>query len=602
MKTLNLILFLLAFTFITQAQEETSTPALIQNVYARDIQSLNGYWSYLVDPLETGYYDYRRRPNPDGFFKDESVDNVNTYKEYDFDTAPVMPIPGDWNTHNSDLFLYEGTVWFRRVFNYKLTENKAFIYFGAVNYNAKIYLNGKKVGEHEGGYTPFNFDVTSLLVEGENKLIVKVDNKRRADAVPTNNFDWFNYGGINRDVLLVEVPNNHILTYKVQLKKGSLNQIEGDIQLANCKSPQKIKLEIPELKIKKEFTTDNSGYLKFEQPLNSKQLTLWSPESPKLYTVNIISGTDKVSDEIGFRSIETKGNQIVLNGKPVFLKGISIHEEAAYRNGRIFSADEGKILLNWAKEMGCNYVRLAHYPHNEQMVREAEKMGLMVWSEIPVYWTIHWENPSVYANALNQLNEMIERDKNRANVIIWSIANETPQSEPRDIFLSNLATHARATDNTRLISMAMERSDKSPTVLSIKDNLSEHVDIISFNQYVGWYDGINSKLDEVSWEIDYNKPIIISEFGGAGIYGLHGDVTDIWTEEYQAELYRKSFKMIDERMPALAGISPWVLKDFRSSRRLLPNVQDGFNRKGVVSDQGFKKQSYYILQDWFNKK
>ncbi len=582
------------------AQETKGLNPLLQNVYGRNVQILNGYWNYLVDPLETGYYDYRRRPSPFGFFKDVEVDNINTYKEYDFDTAPVMPIPGDWNTQNYELFQYEGTVWFRRVFNFKKNSDKrSYLYFGAANYHTIVYLNGKKVGEHEGGYTPFNFEVTDFLADGKNKLIVKVDNKRRADAVPTNNFDWFNYGGITRDVLLVEAPSTFIQTYKIQLKKGSSNTIQAEVKLNGDKPLQKIVIEIPELKIRREVTTDNNGLARFEHTVNSKILNLWTPQSPKLYSVNITSETDKVSDEIGFRTIETKGNKILLNGKPLFLKGVSIHEEAAYRNGRIFSADESRILLGWAKEMGCNFVRLAHYPHNEHMVREAEKMGLLVWSEIPVYWTIHWKNPDVYANALNQLSEMIERDQNRANVIIWSIANETPHGDDRDIFLSNLAKYTRAKDDTRLISMAMERSDKSPTVLSIKDNMSEFVDIISFNQYVGWYDGINEKLDQVRWEIDYNKPIIISEFGGEAVFGLRGDVSEIWTEEYQAELYAKTLKMIDERMPEISGISPWVLKDFRSSRRLLPNYQDGFNRKGVVSDKGDKKLSFFVLREWF---
>jgi beta-glucuronidase len=233
------------------------------------------------------------------------------------------------------------------------------------------------------------------------------------------------------------------------------------------------------------------------------------------------------------------------------------------------------------------------------MVREAEKMGIMVWSEIPVYWTIQWQDPKVYANALNQLSEMMERDKNRANVIIWSIANETPPSAPRDTFLSNLAIYAHKKDSTRLVSMAMERADKSSTVLSVKDNLSKYVDVISFNEYVGWYDGTNGKLDRVKWEIDYDKPLIISEFGGGAVFGNRGSVTDIWTEDYQADLYTKQLKMIDERMPKISGITPWILKDFRSSRRLLPGIQDGFNRKGIISDKGQKKKAFYILQKWY---
>ncbi|MDR0939271.1 MAG: beta-glucuronidase [Mediterranea sp.] len=591
------VLFISLLSF---AQTAKDARPLLQNVYGRAHSSLNGYWNYLVDPLETGYYDYRRRPTSDGFFKDHQVDNIKTYKEYDFDTSPVMPVPGDWNTFADNLFLYEGTLWFRRQFQYvPKAGTRVYLYFAGANYDTKVYLNGEKAGEHEGGYTPFNLDVTDLVKPGRNSLVVKVDDKRRADAVPTNNFDWFNYGGITRDVLLVELPQTFIQSYKVQLKKGSDNVLEMKAWMSGKQAGQKVEIEIPELKVKRSLVTDATGYASAEVKATPK---LWSPENPKLYAVKISSATDAVTDELGFRTIETRGREIWLNGKSIFLKGISIHEEAAFRNGRVFSAEEDLTLLSWAKELGCNYVRLAHYPHNEQMVRLAEKMGLLVWSEIPVYWTIHWEKDYVFENALNQLDEMIERDQNRANVFVWSIANETPHGDARDKFLSSLARHAREKDDTRLISMAMERNDKSKEVLSIRDNMSQYVDIVSVNQYVGWYDGLNEKIDRVRWEVDYDKPLMISEFGGGAVAGYHGEANQIWTEEYQAELYRKTLKMIDERMGYVAGISPWVLKDFRSSRRLLPNIQDGFNRKGVISDRGLRKQAFYVLRDWYSSR
>lgn len=582
------------------AQSNPNLDPLIQHVYGRKTILLNGSWNYLLDQLEVGYYNYRRTPDPNGFFKDPAVDNVTAYKEYDFDSAPAMAIPGDWNTWEDRFLYYEGTMWFKHKFLYnKKSDNRVFLYLGAVNYDAKVYLNGTKVGEHLGGYTPFNMEVTDRIKEGENFVVVKVDNKRTAEGVPTLNCDWFNFGGITRDVMLVEVPQTYISSYYVQLKKGSKDILAGYVKMNGTKASQKVSLEIPALKIKKELTTDAKGYASFE--IKAKP-TLWSTKNPYLYQVSLTAETDKVDDEIGFRTIETKGRQILLNGKPVFLKGISIHEEAPFRSGRICAEEENRTLLNWAKELGCNYVRLAHYPHNEKMVRLAEKMGLMVWSEIPVYWTIQWENEETYRNAHNQLMEMIERDQNRAAVIIWSIANETPHGDARDCFLSSLAKAAREKDDSRLLSMAMERSDKSPTVLSIQDKMSEYVDIISCNQYLGWYDGLNEKIDRVRWEVDYEKPLVFSEMGGAAVAGYHGDKTQIWTEEYQEELYRKSLKMIDERMSSVAGISPWILMDFRSPRRLLPQVQDGYNRKGLISNRGQKKKAFYILRDWYENK
>ena len=199
---------------------------------------------------------------------------------------------------------------------------------------------------------------------------------------------------------------------------------------------QAVTIEIPEAKIKQTVTTDANGYA----PISFKaRLNLWSPENPKLYEVKLATGADSVSDRIGFRSIETRGTDILLNGKPIFLRGISIHEEAPLaRRARLQRSGRAACCSAWAKELGCNFVRLAHYPHNEHMIQMADEMGMLVWSEIPVYWTILWENPETFENAETQLGEMITRDKNRASVILWSVANETPVSEPRNKFLKGL--------------------------------------------------------------------------------------------------------------------------------------------------------------------
>ena len=291
----------------------------------------------------------------------------------------------------------------------------------------------------------------------------------------------------------------------------------------------------------------------------------------------------------------------LLNGKEIFCRGVSIHEEMPYgMSGRAYSEEQARVLLGWAKEMGCNFVRLAHYPHNEAMVRAAEEMGLLVWSEIPVYWTIQWENPETYANAESQLVDMITRDKNRANVVIWSVANETPHSDARLKFLSSLISKAREMDPTRLVSAAMEKSVVEKDLLTVHDELAELVDLISFNQYVGWYDGNSEKCDRVSWEFPVKKPVFISEFGAGAVYGRHGDRTERFTEEYMEDMYGRTVRML-ERMPGLAGTTPWVLKDFRSPRRQMPEVQDDFNRKGLVSDQGGKKSGFYVMQRWYRK-
>jgi beta-glucuronidase len=329
-------------------------------------------------------------------------------------------------------------------------------------------------------------------------------------------------------------------------------------------------------------------------------MTLWSPETPKRYRVEVSMNGETLVDSIGFRTIETRGKQLLLNGKPIFLKGISIHEEKPNGGGRANSTSDAHTLLSWAKELGCNFVRLAHYPHNEYMVREAERMGLMVWSEIPCYWTIAWKNAQTYANAQQQVTDMILRDHNRANIIIWSIANETPHSAERDKFLGNLAQHARSMDSTRLISMAMEVTSASNYKNRLQDNMSKYVDVVSFNQYIGWYRDVNDAAKMV-WEIPYDKPVIVSEFGGGAKYGLHGAKNQRWTEEFQENLYKENTAMLD-KIDGLAGTTPWILKDFRSPRRVLNGIQDYYNRKGLYSDKGEKKKAFYVLQAWYKGK
>ena len=309
---------------------------------------------------------------------------------------------------------------------------------------------------------------------------------------------------------------------------------------------------------------------------------------------------ETLEDNIGFRTIETSGKKIILNGKPIYLRGISIHEEKPNGGGRANSPEDAQTLLSWAKELGCNYVRLAHYPHNEYMVREAEKMGILVWSEIPVYWTIAWENPDTLNNAKKQLTDMIARDQNRANVIIWSIANETPHGEAREKFLAKLAKLARSLDDTRLISMAMEVTSADNYVNRLEDNMNEYVDVISFNEYIGWYRDVND-APKMSWEIPYDKPVIISEFGGGAKYGLHGEKNERWTEEFQENLYKENIAMLD-KIDGLSGTTPWILKDFRSPRRVLNGIQDYYNRKGLFSDEGEKKKAFYVMKEWYEDK
>jgi beta-glucuronidase len=594
-KTLFSLFLLGAVVLQGKAAQEVKAPL---NVYGRSVTSLNGMWKYFVDQQDIGYYDYRMNPTRWGFFLDAKPRNVSDLVEYSFDDSKSMKVPGDWNTQDEQLYWYEGSVWYRQKFNWKPEQGrKALLYFAGANYLSRVWVNGKQVGVHEGGFTPFCFDVSDVVKAGENTVVVMVNNNRKKENIPTQIFDWWNYGGITRDVMMVSVPETYIEDYSLLLVKGNTKLINVKLKLNEKKAGKMVTLSIPELKIKKKLVTDAQG--EANVVLKAKP-SLWCPENPKLYKVSITTAEETISDEIGFRTIETRGKQILLNGKPIFLKGISSHEETAYTSRRCNSAEDADTLLAWAKDLGCNFMRLAHYPHNEHAIREAERNGVLLWEEIPCYWTIDWKNEKTFANAKRQLQDMIGRDKNRANVIVWSVANETPHSAERDKFLSELAKFAKTEDDTRLISMAMEVTGQSNYVNRLNDNMNKYVDIISFNEYIGWYRDVND-APKMKWEVPYDKPVIISEFGGGAVAGLHGSKNERWTEEFQENLYKENLDMLS-KIEGLSGMTPWVLKDFRSPRRINPVVQKDFNRKGLVSDKGKRKKAFYVLKEWYKNK
>ena len=564
--------------------------SLIGNVSGRKTISLDGTWNVIVDPYESGL--------TSRIYRNARPGNKSDLVEYDFDTAGTLKVPGDWNSQRESLLFYEGPLWYQRSFSFHAAPHtRVFLYFGAANYQARVWLNGQKLGEHTGGFTPFNFEVTGQLAEGENNLVVEVNNARHEDAVPARSTDWWNYGGLTRSVELIELPEVFIQNYLVQLARGSRDEIAGWVQLNGVSRAQPVTVAIPEIGLTKALVSDASGRVEFRFPA---KVRLWSPDDPKLYEVVLTSGDDRVEEQIGFRSIETRGHEILLNGKPIFLRGIAMHDEAPFRGGRAFSEADDRTLLGWAKELGCNFVRLAHYPHNEGTVRLADRMGLLLWSEVPVYWDIAWQNPATLQNAEEQLRDSMARDHNRASIILWSLSNETPPGPERTEFLRKLAAYARQQDDTRLLTSAMNHVESpSPGVRVLDDPLGQYLDVLGLNEYMGWYEGAPQEMDTMQWKVAYDKPLIVSEFGAGALYGKHGDAETRFTEEYQANVFEHQIRMV-QKISTLAGMTPWVLMDFRSPRRWLPGIQDFYNRKGVISDRGQRKQAFYVLQKFYH--
>jgi len=571
-----------------------TAPIVLTDADRRPALSLDGEWSTIVDPYFSGLFSFHHEEKSNGWFLNRKAKPGDPFPtEYDFSKASKLKVPGDWNTQRESFFYYEGPIWYERDFTYQPKEHtRIFLHIGAANYHSWFWVNGKKVCEHEGGFTSFNCDVTATIQSGANFVVAAVDNTRREDNVPTLETDWWNYGGLTRPVSLIEVPDTFIDQYDLHLSRTEDSTIEGWVHVIGGQSGSTVRVDISELHSTSSAIVDESGRAPIH--FNVQGLTRWSPENPKLYNVKLQAGQDTMDNLIGFRTIETRGTEILLNGKPIFLRGIAVHAEAPYRTGRAWSDKDAETLLGWAKELGCNFVRLAHYPHAESMLRAADRMGILVWSENPVYWALQFDNSKVLAKAEQQLDEEIGTSRNHAAIILWSMANETPNTPARTQFIETLAVRARSLDATRLITAALlVRADGHTKV--VDDPLGKSLDVIGINEYIGWYEGHPETADTTAWRIDYQKPLIVSEFGGGAKAGLHGNENERWTEEYQANIFKHQLLMLNQ-IPQLRGASPWVLMDFRSPNRPLSGIQDEFNRTGLISDQGQKKLAFYVLQ------
>ena len=586
------LIVILLFAWLHNCYSQT---AMI-NFAGRDRIMLNGNWQVIIDPVGAG----------DGkqVWLEKKLEAKTDFAEYSFDGGPILKVPGDFNSQLCELSFYEGIVWYKKQFQQIKKQGKRyFLYFGAVNYSADVFLNGIKLGTHEGGFTSFQFEVTRLLKDGVNTVIVRTDNHRIKNGLPALGFDWFDYGGITRDVALIQTEESFIKDYFIHLKKGSLDTVCGWIKLDGNVDKAEIKLTIPEINFSSRLETNNEGYAEF---VFKAGLELWSPKNPKRYQVLIENGKEKLIDTIGFRCIEVKGADVLLNGRKIFLKAINIHEENPLKKRRCINENDARLLLSAAKELGCNMVRLVHYPHNESTIKMAENMGIMVWSELPVYQHIDFTDNTVPLKMNRMLEEMISRDKNRCGIIVWSLSNETyPSASNRDKVLVELTKKCKSLDSTRLITHVTNSQNYRHNSFEVRDTLYKHSDLVAINEYAGWYIPWQGKPSDTKWKTLFpDKPVFISEFGGEALYGSkygQADEAAYWREEYQEKIYKDQVDMFNT-IPHLAGVCPWILFDYKSPSRLHPVYQKGYNRKGLLSEKGNKKKAWYIIKAFYNKK
>ncbi len=550
----------------------------------RSALSLNGEWLCTLDVFDEGL---RQK-----WFVDTHTpaEQWEIPRDYEVDGGKIVSVPGCVNLYDPRWDRYEGAMWFTRDFDYRPRQNeRVFLRIGAAASQARVFLNGIFLGMHLGASTPFCVELSGLN-DGTNRLQIQVDNTRRAEHVPMNHIDWFNYGGLYRDVTLYAVPDTFITDFGAALvPDGTFSRLRFDLEVSSPVSGE-ARLDIPELDIHERIPLTN-GKGKLE--LNAKP-ELWSPEAPRLYAVSVQFANDFISDRIGFREIKVVGEDILLNGKPIWLRGVSVHEEYPALGK---AATEGAVrsMLADARALGCNFLRLAHYPHHEHVARLADELGLMLWEEIPVYWAIKFDSPATRNNAENQLRELIRRDRNRASVIFWGVGNENADTDARFSFMSHLANVARDADGTRLISAACLINREK---FMIEDRLAAHLDVIGINEYFGWYEANMDHLTYLLERSSPGKPVIITETGADAVAGLHGGKRQLFTEDCQVDVYQKQIERL-RKTSYIKGMTPWILYDFRTERRQT-RFQAGYNRKGLIADDHrTRKGAFDVLKNFY---
>lgn len=558
----------------------------------RPTQSLDGTWQAIPDPY---------RWFEDNWFEDRSVPlpaDPPAPADYDVDDGYPVTIPGSWGEQLPEFRHFEGLVWHTRRFDWQDDADRVFLRIGAANYATDVWLNDTYLGSHEGGYTPFSFEGSEAIESTDNLLVVAVDNERQADGIPEQQTDWFNFGGITRSVELIPAPTSYLRNAKVTgiieaegVTVETTAWVDGD-------PPETVSVTIPALGTEAtlEPTGTDGEYHRFggTLALDREAVSLWSPANPRLYTVRFATPADELAIRTGFRTVNVQGMDVLVNGEAIDLRGISMHEEAAGR-GRTLSRTDIDSRFEWLAELGCNFARLAHYPHTPAMARRADEEGILLWEEVPAYWQVAFESDHVRALHRDQLTVLIQRDWNRPSVIMWSIANETDHEDRhRNEALRAAVDHVRALDDSRLVTAACW-VDETEAGLELRDPLADKLDVVGVNEYYGWYGGEADDLDTL---VDgRGPPIVISETGAGAKWGNHGNSAERWTEEFQAVYYRTTLETIDG-IDRIVGVTPWILFDFRSPRRVNPH-QRGYNRKGILDERGRKKLAFEVLSEHY---
>lgn len=574
--------------------------------------SLGGSWNFVFDETDRGM--------EEKWYIEENLPSKG---------IRCCELPGCWNFIDIEkYFHYNGTGWYFKTFEGDLDwqGKRVILVFESVHYRCRVWLNGEKVGQHVGGFTPFEIDVNKFInFQRKNYLAVQVNNELSETTLPPIGVDWFNYGGIVREVYIGITDQIYISDVRIDTRIDGIVNVEFD--LINEKlSVEKVLYELTIYDMNGNPQATQTGQIKIkDQEIISCQMILkdpqlWDTRNPYLYRVEIIVQTkdkarilDKIEENIGVREIKIKGDRILLNGHPIKIRGMSYHEDYPH-----FGRTIPKYLIyqdySLLKNANVNLVRLAHYPHSREEIEVADRLGMMLMEEVPNIFlgSKVMSDQNVLELAKQQLREVVNRDKNHPSVVLWSLAAECEtNTEPGRNFIKELAECVRQIDNGRPLIHASNRP--------LQEKAYDFVDIIGVNCFAGWYTTDPLKvygeiMDEVHKKFPA-KPIVLSSHGAGAIYGNRTLKNIRWSENYQARLlwqigeilltrdYTSGeiiFSFMDFRVTCWENLElRFQGRTFETSNYLLRPGE--YNHKGLVDRYRRPKMSYYVVKDLYKR-
>lgn len=591
-----------------------------QSNSCRQMADLSGFWDFRFDPANEG---------------------VEQGWGAGFDPTEIIAVPASWNDQFAEWRDYLGLAWYRTTFDlpWGWRGQRIFVRFNAVSYLADVWLNGERLGQHEGGHLPFAFDITDRVRDEGNVLVVRVDGNLAPDRVPPGNlagrqgaafptvnypdtsYDFFPFCGIQRPVLIYTEPHDAIADLTV------VTDIEGADGVVRVR----IERTPGEPLIARATLTGHGASLSAESAIDGDAVdvtltvpdaALWSPDAPNLYDLRVEllrdgARLDSYTLPIGIRTIAVDGDRLLLNGEPIKLVGFGRHEDFPVVGKGLLPALIVKdyALMRW---MGANSFRTSHYPYSEQMMDLADRLGFLVIDETPAVGLFFYEEGLEKRNRLCQqmIREMIDRDKNHPSVIMWSIANEPHTSFPearqaydRDFTVAEHPSRPAAVAAFKeQIALARSLDPTRPITLVTHEGALEEafefVDVVCLNRYHGWYTysgQIDRGVEALDREIElihelYPKPFILSEFGTDTIPGHHAQPPEMFSEEYQAEFLTKQIELTNAK-PFVVGQHIWNMCDFKTGQAV--HRMAGFNYKGIFTrDRRPKLAAHRVRALW----